>query len=100
MERLARYLECKGERDVPREAIQVLEILLKSVPNLLFHAVNRSTGGGAFFTDYDPVFISGGLVALKGWKQSIRPTFKDILLNLDVATTCYYKSGEFFAMIL
>ncbi|KAJ3410229.1 Eukaryotic translation initiation factor 2C [Chytridiales sp. JEL 0842] len=98
MERLAQFVNGQGGGEVPRDALQVFDILLKSNPTALFHSVNRSTGG-AFFTNTNPKFISGGLVALSGWKQSIRPTYKDILLNIDVATTCYYMPGPLLEVV-
>jgi eukaryotic translation initiation factor 2C len=99
MERLTRYLECKGEKEIPSEAIQVMNVLMQAVPTMIFLSVKRGTGG-AFFSEYDPKFISGGLVALNGWKQSVRPTYKDLLLNLDRATTSYYPSGSSMPLVI
>ncbi|KAJ3410228.1 Eukaryotic translation initiation factor 2C, partial [Chytridiales sp. JEL 0842] len=98
MERLAQFVSGQSVGDVPRDALQVFDVLLKTSPTALFYSVNRSTGG-AFFSDTNPKFISGGLIALSGWKQSIRPTYKDILLNIDVATTCYYMPGPLIHVV-
>ncbi|KAJ3320836.1 hypothetical protein HDU76_000224, partial [Blyttiomyces sp. JEL0837] len=93
MERLHRFLEGKGEQEVPRETLQVLDVLLKQVPSSLFTSVARGTGG-SFYSAYEPRFnIAGGLNARQGWKQSIRPTWKEVLLNIDVATTGFYQEG-------
>ncbi|KAJ3101876.1 hypothetical protein HDU97_000989 [Phlyctochytrium planicorne] len=98
MERLTRYMDGKGEIEVPRDAIQVLDVLLKHVPTMLFMSVSRKTGG-SFYSDRAPNFISDGLVAHQGWKQSIKPTYKQLLLNLDVSTSCYYNAGFVFEAV-
>ncbi|KAJ3112400.1 argonaute 1 [Phlyctochytrium bullatum] len=98
MERLVRFMESKGEQEAPRDAIQVLDVLLKHRPTMLFLSVSRKTGG-SFYSDHAPTFISDGLAATQGWKQSIKPTYKSLLLNLDVATSCYYQSGPLLQVL-
>ncbi|KAJ3195280.1 hypothetical protein HK101_000617 [Irineochytrium annulatum] len=98
MEKLHRFIEGKGDNDAPREAIQILDILLKSRPTMLFMSINKRTGG-SFYDDHAPTFISGGLAAHQGWKQSIRPTYKQLLVNLDVATSCYYQTGPMLDVV-
>ncbi|KAJ3099460.1 hypothetical protein HDU96_010697 [Phlyctochytrium bullatum] len=98
MERLTRFIEGKGEQEAPRDAIQVLDVLLKHRPTMLFLSVSRKTGG-SFYSDAAPVFISDGLAAHHGWKQSIRPTYRQLLLNLDVSTSCYYQTGPLLKVV-
>ncbi|KAI9363887.1 Piwi domain-containing protein [Zopfochytrium polystomum] len=99
MERLHRFLDDKGESDVPRDTLQVLDVLLKSRPADLFESVTRRTGG-SFYQNYDPRFnISSGLNARNGWRQSLRPTYHDILLNLDIANTCFYQHGPLLHVV-
>ncbi|KAI8848548.1 PAZ domain-containing protein [Chytridium lagenaria] len=53
--------------------------------------------------DADPharKIISGGLAAVQGWRQSIRSTYKHLLMNLDVATTCFYPEGNFVYLLV
>ncbi|KAJ3287772.1 Eukaryotic translation initiation factor 2C, partial [Blyttiomyces sp. JEL0837] len=93
MERLHKFLEGKGENEAPRDTLQVLDVLFKSIPTALYTSVTRKTGG-SFYSSYEPNFnISGGLNLRNGWKQSIRPTFHEVLLNIDVATTAFYQEG-------
>ncbi|KAJ1545023.1 argonaute 1 [Cladochytrium tenue] len=93
MERLHRFLDDKGEGEAPRDALQVLDVVLKSRPADLFESVIRRTGG-SFYEGYEPKFnISNGLNARNGWRQSLRPTYHDVLLNLDISTTCFYQHG-------
>ncbi|KAI8851976.1 Piwi domain-containing protein [Chytridium lagenaria] len=92
MERLVRFMENKGEEEAPRDAIQVLDVLLKYRPSMLFMSIPKTTGA-SFYAPQTPMFVPEGLNAYQGWKQSIRPTYKQLLLNIDVATSCYYQTG-------
>jgi hypothetical protein len=44
MERLHRYIENKGDNEVPRDAIQVFDVLLKHRPAHNFLSLSRKTG--------------------------------------------------------
>ncbi|KAI9327303.1 Piwi domain-containing protein [Zopfochytrium polystomum] len=99
MERLHRFLDDKGESEVPRESLQVLDVLLKARPSDLFESVTRRTGG-YFYEQYEPRFnISSGLNTRNGWRQSLRPTYRDVLLNLDIANTCFYQHGPLVLVV-
>ncbi|KAJ3399434.1 DEAH (Asp-Glu-Ala-His) box polypeptide 34, partial [Chytriomyces hyalinus] len=92
MEKLHRYIINKGENEIPRDSMSVLDLLLASRPNALFTAVNKSTGN-SFYKPYNPQFnIANGLNLRQGWKQSIKATYKEVLLNLDVACTAFYRA--------
>ncbi|KAI8852945.1 Piwi domain-containing protein [Chytridium lagenaria] len=84
----------EGGIENPREVLSVLDILLKSVPAEVFHPVSRATGV-SFYPQGPEAYraISNGLGAVQGWKQTIKPTYKAVLLNLDIATTCFYPAG-------
>ncbi|KAJ3121249.1 argonaute 1 [Physocladia obscura] len=93
MERLHRFIANKGDGDVPREAMTVLDLILAARPNTLFTPINKKTGS-SFYQPYNPEFnISGGLNMRQGWKQSVKVTYKEVLLNLDVACTAFYRAG-------
>ncbi|KAJ3013285.1 UNVERIFIED_CONTAM: argonaute 1 [Siphonaria sp. JEL0065] len=94
MERLHRFIanDTKDE-EIPRDALTILDLLLAARPNTLFTAVNKKTGS-SFYNAYEPRFnIAGGLNLRQGWKQSVKFTYKELLLNLDVACTAFYRSG-------
>jgi hypothetical protein len=44
MEHLHRFLENKGANQIPREAIQVFDILLKNRPGNNFLSIQKATG--------------------------------------------------------
>ncbi|KAJ3084786.1 argonaute 1 [Rhizoclosmatium hyalinum] len=99
MERLHRFIQNKGDNEIPREAMTVLDLILASRPNALFTAINKKTGS-SFYKAYNPQFnISGGLNLHQGWKQSVKITYKEVLLNLDVACTAFYRPGPLLDVV-
>jgi eukaryotic translation initiation factor 2C len=38
--------------------------------------------------------LSGGLEAWRGFYSSVRPSFKQLMVNVNVATTAFYKPGN------
>ncbi|KAJ3271319.1 Eukaryotic translation initiation factor 2C, partial [Borealophlyctis nickersoniae] len=95
MERLHRYVN--GHADPPQDAIMVLEVLLRHRPSSAFISVGRTSA--SFFTDYRPSPLPGGLSVYKGWFQSVRPTYKELLLNLDVSATAFYAPGPVISLL-
>lgn len=99
MEKLHRFIQNKGDNEIPREAMTVLDLILASRPNSLFTAINKKTGS-SFYKPYNPEFnISGGLNLHQGWKQSVKITYKEVLLNLDVACTAFYRPGPLLDVV-
>ncbi|KAI0321511.1 argonaute-like protein [Amylostereum chailletii] len=41
-----------------------------------------------------PVSIGGGLEAWKGFYSSVRPSFKQLMVNVNVCTTAFYSEGN------
>ncbi|KAJ3172789.1 argonaute 1 [Irineochytrium annulatum] len=90
MDRLAQFAEGKN-LELPRDAIMILEVLLRQRPSSIFTTIGR--GGGSFYSEHHNTPIANGLTVHQGWYQSIRPTFKKLLLNLDVSATSFYIAG-------
>lgn len=75
--------------------IAALNIILAAHPN-------RSGGGGVmvgrnrffFPTAAPPVPLGGGLEAWKGFYSSVRTTFKQLMVNVNVCTTAFYIPGN------
>ncbi|TPX32738.1 hypothetical protein SmJEL517_g04218 [Synchytrium microbalum] len=91
MSTLDSYLNYYGsgpQPELPRNAIQVLEILIRHVPALLFNTVGRSS---YYLKESVGSSIRDGLFVHLGWFQSIRPGFTQLLLNLDVSATAFYE---------
>ncbi|ORY41928.1 Piwi-domain-containing protein [Rhizoclosmatium globosum] len=76
---------------VPKDAIHVLEVLLRQRPGAIFTTIGR--GGGSFYSEVHNTPIANALTVHQGWYQSIKPTFSQIKLNLDVSATSFYVSG-------
>ncbi|KAJ3252113.1 eukaryotic translation initiation factor 2C, 2 [Chytriomyces hyalinus] len=99
MERLHQFISGTSVGEVPRDALAVLDLLLASRPNELFTAVNKKLGS-SFFRPAEPQFnISSGLNLRQGWKQSVKTTLKSVLLNLDVASTAFYRAGPLLDVV-
>ncbi|KDQ50202.1 hypothetical protein JAAARDRAFT_63333 [Jaapia argillacea MUCL 33604] len=75
--------------------ISALNLILAAHPN-------RSVGGGVmvgrnryFFPSAaePPVHLGGGLEAWKGFYSSVRPSFKQLMVNVNVCHTAFYTPG-------
>ncbi|KAJ3026829.1 hypothetical protein HK097_006289, partial [Rhizophlyctis rosea] len=80
-------------REAPKEALMALEVLLRQGP--LGKLGLSSSSGGSF---YDmrmerAIPVGGGLAVHRGWYQSVRTSYKEVLLNLDVCSTSFYEAG-------
>ncbi|KAJ7052794.1 argonaute-like protein [Mycena amicta] len=73
---------------------------LLSAMNLLLasHANRTGTqiGRNRFFfpADDQPVSLGGGLEAFRGFYSSVRPAHNQLMVNLNVCTTAFYKAGN------
>ncbi|CDO74823.1 hypothetical protein BN946_scf184353.g4 [Trametes cinnabarina] len=98
MQSLLNYLEghpqYKGYDIMP--VINALNIILSMHPN-------RASGGGVmigrnkFFHPAQmapPVNLGGGLEAWRGFYSSVRPAWKQLMVNVNVCTTAFYKPGN------
>ncbi|KAF3330154.1 hypothetical protein FCM35_KLT05485 [Carex littledalei] len=84
-------------RDLPQEAIQALDVVLRESPSLNYTIVSRS-----FFS---PLLgprgeIGDGLECWKGYYQSLRPTQMGLSLNIDISATAFYQPMPVIEFVL
>ncbi|KAI0828161.1 Piwi domain-containing protein [Trametes gibbosa] len=95
---LSRFLEGHPQyRDYDvMPVINALNIILAMYPN-------RAAGGGVmvgrnkFFhpsPQAPPVPLGGGLEAWRGFFSSVRPVWKQLMVNVNVCTTAFYRPGN------
>lgn len=51
-------------------------------------------GRNRFFFPSETFSLGGGLEAWKGFYSSVRPTYKQLMVNVNVATTAFYSEGN------
>jgi hypothetical protein len=77
--------------------IAALNVILAAHPN------RATTGGGVlvgrnrfFFPSASspPMSLGGGLEAWKGFYSSVRPAYKELMVNVNVCTTAFYTPGN------
>ncbi|WOL14109.1 protein argonaute PNH1-like isoform X2 [Canna indica] len=88
------------QTDAPREAIQVLDIVLRELANQRYISVGR-----CFYSPdiRKPQRLGDGLQSWCGFYQSIRPTQMGLSLNIDMSSTAFIDPLpviEFVAQIL
>ncbi|CAN0891403.1 Protein argonaute 1 [Linum grandiflorum] len=84
---LGQFLQGK-QADAPQEALQVLDIVLRELPNSRYSPVGRSF--------YSPNLgrrqpLGDGLESWRGFYQSIRPTQMGLSLNIDMSSTAFIE---------
>ncbi|XP_065863218.1 protein argonaute 10 [Euphorbia lathyris] len=90
-----------GKRaDAPREALQILDIVLRELSNKRYCSIGRS-----FFSPdiRTPQRLGEGLESWCGFYQSIRPTQMGLSLNIDMASAAFIEPLpviEFVAQLL
>lgn len=76
--------------------ISALNLILAAYPN-------RSVGGGVMVgrnryfhpsATEPPLPLGGGLEAWKGFYSSVRPAFKQLMVNVNVCHTAFYTAGN------
>ncbi|XP_042382741.1 protein argonaute PNH1-like [Zingiber officinale] len=88
------------QTDAPREALQVLDIVLRELSNQRYISVGR-----CFYSPdiRKPQRLGDGLQSWCGFYQSIRPTQMGLSLNIDMSSTAFIDPLpviEFLAQIL
>jgi hypothetical protein len=76
--------------------ISALNLILSAHPN------RTQAGGGVmvgrnrfFFPSASPPFpLGGGLEAWRGFYSSVRPSFKQLMVNVNVCSTAFYSEGN------
>ena len=85
------------------ETIQTLNIIMAQGPS---SDSSIATVGGNRFYPYGShpqlqrADLGAGLEALRGYFSSVRPSLSRILVNVNVATAAFYKSGPLLALML
>jgi len=87
------YVTGKNPNYSPEQAIQAMNIILAKFPSKSISMV--PVGRNKFFVLSDDnqlrFDLGAGLIALKGFYTSIRPSVGNILCNLNVCTTAFYE---------
>ncbi|KAL5721736.1 argonaute 1B [Ranunculus cassubicifolius] len=84
---LGLFLQGK-QAEAPQEALQVLDIVLRELPNRMYTPVGR-----AFYSPdlVGTQSLGEGLESWRGFYQSIRPTQMGLSLNIDVSSTAFFE---------
>ncbi|XAR59689.1 hypothetical protein NMG60_11015612 [Bertholletia excelsa] len=77
-----------GQRDVPQETIQVLDVVLRSAPSTNYTVVGRSFFSPSLGQRGE---LGDGLEYWKGFYQSLRPTQMGLSLNIDMSARAFYE---------
>uniref|UniRef100_A0A0N4Z625 Protein argonaute-1 n=1 Tax=Parastrongyloides trichosuri TaxID=131310 RepID=A0A0N4Z625_PARTI len=96
-------------RVIPTDAIQAMDVILRHLPATQYTPVGRSffssptipTGGPGSHHEFGK--LGGGREVWFGFHQSVRPSEWQMMLNIDVSATAFYRkmSGlEFMAEVL
>lgn len=86
---LPAYLEGLVQ-DTPVEAINVIDVLLRHRPSLMYTTIGR-----CFYTQETAMAIAQGVQLWQGFHQSVKPASGAMLINLDVSATAFYQPGTF-----
>ncbi|XP_054978744.1 protein argonaute-2-like [Sorex araneus] len=79
----------EGVHPVPFTTVQALDVIIKHLPSMRYTPIGRS-----FFTaaEGSALPLGGGFEIWSGFHQSVRPTMWNMMLNIDVSTTAFYKA--------
>ncbi|KAF9036079.1 Piwi-domain-containing protein [Hymenopellis radicata] len=75
--------------------LAALNVAVKMQP-----ASTHPSRGRTFYSLKHRVDVGGGLEAIKGFFQSIRPTFDRLIINIDIATGVTYRAGPLLDLFL
>ncbi|THH18233.1 hypothetical protein EW146_g2726 [Bondarzewia mesenterica] len=76
-------------------AITALNVVVRMQPSLTYPFNVRS-----FFTPTETQDIGSGIVLWRGYFQSVRPSPRQMLINIDISTGAMYKPGPLLALCL
>ncbi|KAI0077980.1 Piwi-domain-containing protein [Panus rudis PR-1116 ss-1] len=79
--------------------LNVLQMIVKQAPQRR-HLVTR--GNSFYKVERDPGEnkLPGGLVHLHGWFQSVRPSLRDLLVNVNVSNAVAYRHGPLIDLVI
>ncbi|KAJ3011116.1 hypothetical protein HKX48_007014 [Thoreauomyces humboldtii] len=93
MNRLHLFLEGRST-DVPTDAINALDILLRHRPSMMYTTVGR-----CFYTPEGSALIANGAELWQGFHQAVRPSQNKMLLNLDVSAAAFFEPGPLIDVV-
>lgn len=76
----------------PQPMLSAFNILLSKYPSQ--HGVMVGRNKWFFPSSSEPSDLGGGLIAYKGFYSSVRPSFQQLMVNVNVATTAFYRPGN------
>ncbi|XP_057955824.1 protein argonaute 5-like [Malania oleifera] len=85
---LQQFLQSR-QLDVPHEAIQALDVVLREEPSKIYTVVGRSFFGQNLGPTGE---LGDGIEYWRGYYQSLRPTQMGLSLNIDVSARSFYRS--------
>lgn len=71
---------------IPQDCIQALDVVLRTTP-----IASCTTIGSSFFSGKNTSPLDAGAEIWFGYHQSLRPAHGRLLVNLDVAATCFHR---------
>ncbi|RPB12184.1 Piwi-domain-containing protein [Morchella conica CCBAS932] len=92
-----KYVDGNNRDYDPGSAIQALNIILSKAPTN--DPAIIPNGRSKFFVNSDPRPLGKGLVALRGYYSSIRPSISRILCNVNVCMTAFYRETDVATLI-
>ncbi|GBC06892.1 hypothetical protein RclHR1_07120005 [Rhizophagus clarus] len=75
--------------------IMALNVLIHHKPSMMYPKVGRM-----FYTNEGSQLLSGGINAWQGYFQSVRPTLKRLLINIDLHATAFYESDSLIQIVI
>jgi len=72
--------------DIPQDAIQALDVVLRTTPIATCTSI-----GSSFFSGKNTSPLDAGAEIWFGYHQSLRPAHGRLLVNLDIAATCFHR---------
>ncbi|PKK56953.1 DUF1785-domain-containing protein, partial [Rhizophagus irregularis] len=96
MEEINRFLNGRGSISSNiLTGIMVLNILIHNKPSKEHIKVGR-----VFYTNQGSRSLSGGVEAWQGYFQSIRPTPRKLMINVDLHATAFYESDSLVQLVV
>ncbi|MGH0167140.1 UNVERIFIED_CONTAM: hypothetical protein FKN15_078021 [Acipenser sinensis] len=89
-----------GNLEVPEDSVQALDVITRHLPSMRYTPVGRS-----FFSPPEGYYhpLGGGREVWFGFHQSVRPAMWNMMLNIDVSATAFYRAQpviEFMCEVL
>uniref|UniRef100_A0A4W3HCY2 Argonaute RISC component 4 n=1 Tax=Callorhinchus milii TaxID=7868 RepID=A0A4W3HCY2_CALMI len=86
--------------EVPEDCVQALDVVTRHLPSMRYTPVGRS-----FFSPPEGYYhpLGGGREVWFGFHQSVRPAMWNMMLNIDVSATAFYRAQpviEFMCEVL